>query len=56
MGFGAVLHIVAMLVALLAMFVLGSKVDKLERQAIERGYAIYCPNDGMWAWVGECGE
>ena len=25
-------------------------------QAIERGYAQYCPADGAWAWKGECGE
>jgi hypothetical protein len=24
--------------------------------AIERGYAQYCPADGDWAWVGECGK
>lgn len=23
-------------------------------QAIERGYALYCPADGDWAWVGDC--
>jgi len=23
-------------------------------QAIERGYALYCPADGAWAWKGEC--
>jgi hypothetical protein len=25
-------------------------------QAIERGYAQYCPDDGGWEWIGECGE
>lgn len=25
-------------------------------QAIERGHAQYCPNNGNWEWVGECGE
>ena len=24
--------------------------------AIERGYALYCPDDGKFAWVGECDE
>ncbi len=23
---------------------------------VQRGLAIYCPDDGQWAWVGECGE
>ncbi len=23
-------------------------------KAIERGYALYCPNDGEFAWKGEC--
>lgn len=22
--------------------------------AIKRGYALYCPNDGEFAWKGEC--
>ena len=25
-----------------------------EAQAIERGYALYCPKDGEFAWKGEC--
>ena len=28
----------------------------METQAIERGYAIYCPVDGEFAWLGECKE
>lgn len=24
--------------------------------AIERGYAAYCPSNGEWAWKGECKE
>ena len=27
-----------------------------EAQAVERGYAQYCPADGAWEWVGECGK
>ena len=30
--------------------------NTLESQAIERGYALYCPTDGDFAWVGECEE
>lgn len=25
-----------------------------QTEAIERGYAIYCPQDGKFSWVGEC--
>lgn len=30
--------------------------DELRYQAIERGYALYCPTDGEFAWKGECEE
>jgi hypothetical protein len=23
-------------------------------EAVDRGYAAYCPKNGRWAWVGEC--
>ncbi len=29
--------------------------NEYHSQAIERGYAQYCP-DGAWAWKGECEE
>jgi hypothetical protein len=25
-----------------------------QKQAIQRGYALYCPDDGAFAWIGEC--
>lgn len=31
-------------------------VNDMQHQAIERGYALYCPADGQFAWVGECEE
>lgn len=31
-----------------------SDASALKQQAIERGYALYCPADGKFAWVGEC--
>lgn len=31
-----------------------STSDMYEEQAIERGYALYCPADGNFAWKGEC--
>ena len=27
-----------------------------ESAAIERGYGLYCPHNGEFAWVGECEE
>lgn len=28
----------------------------MQAEAIERGYALYCPTDGEFAWKGECDE
>jgi hypothetical protein len=25
-----------------------------KNEAIDRGYALYCPVDGVFAWKGEC--
>lgn len=38
--------------------ILGSmlKGDEMRSQAVERGYATYCPQNGNWAWKGECDE
>ena len=30
------------------------KVDILKTEAIERGYALHCPQNGKWRWIGEC--
>ena len=27
-----------------------------KRETVDRGLALYCPTDGQWAWVGECGK
>lgn len=27
-----------------------------QRDTIERGLAQYCPNNGEWAWKGECDD
>lgn len=29
-------------------------VSNLKSQAIEKGYALYCPKDRKFAWKGEC--
>lgn len=31
-------------------------IGQYRGQAVERGYASYCPVDGEWAWKGECEE
>ena len=28
----------------------------IKTEAIERGYALHCPKDGRFAWIGECDE
>lgn len=30
--------------------------EVVRKQAVERGYAAYCPKNGQWAWNGECKE
>lgn len=27
---------------------------QLHTEAIERGYGLYCPTNGQFAWAGEC--
>lgn len=35
----------------------GDRMERdVQKQAIERGYALYCPADGEFAWKGECEE
>lgn len=33
-----------------------SGMSKMEHQAFSRGYGLFCPGDGKFAWVGECDE
>lgn len=28
--------------------------DRWKNEALERGFATYCPMNGQWAWNGEC--
>lgn len=30
--------------------------DKFQSEAIQRGYALFCPSDGKFSWAGECGK
>jgi hypothetical protein len=50
-SFLAALVLVAFSVASLVAL---NSTSRLEVNAIERGYALYCPLDGEWAWKGEC--
>jgi hypothetical protein len=29
-------------------------VNEWRNDTVKRGLAIYCPQDGQWAWIGEC--
>ena len=39
---------------LVSLFGFGMREEAFKSQAIERGYALYCPTNGVWAWEGEC--
>ena len=46
------------IVALLLGGAMGEELaaSKLHTEAIKRGYGLYCPTTGQFAWVGECAE
>jgi hypothetical protein len=31
-----------------------SQNDVWKKMTVERGLALHCPDDGVWAWNGEC--
>jgi hypothetical protein len=37
-----------------ALFAQGSGDRVWKKMTVERGLALYCPDDGVWAWNGEC--
>ena len=41
---------------LFGVFVGGSGAYELKKQAVEKGYALHCPDNGVWSWKGECDE
>jgi len=41
-------------VALIYMSSITTNDEFWQSQAIERGYAIYCPSNGSFAWKEEC--
>lgn len=40
--------------AVLAYFAFVPQTADFEEQALERGYVIYCPDNGKLNWVEEC--
>ena len=46
--------------AILALSLIGVmslySIPVVKQEAIEKGYAMYCPKGGEWAWIGECKE
>lgn len=44
------------LFALLGAYALDTQEINWQQDAITRGYAIHCPNDGNFAWKGECDD
>lgn len=48
--------VVAVLIAFGGGLFIGSTLQSNmdQKEVISRGYAIYCPDDGKFAWVGEC--
>jgi hypothetical protein len=54
-GFEAGLIILAAIVV--GIFIAGDwyGTNSMRLEAIQRGYGIYCPDSGDFAWAGECG-
>lgn len=52
---GAIIGAVTMMLVLGAFA--GSHIGgRYQSDAIKRGYALYCPTTGEWAWKGECDQ
>ena len=49
--------IVILIVIVVAIFFGGQFYGNslMQKEAVSRGYASYCPADGNFAWLGECG-
>ena len=47
---------IALLVFIFAMAWMDRSDSPLEAEAIQRGYALHCPQTGEFAWKGECDE
>ena len=52
------LRVIAVLLAFIGGMFIGSAIqlDMDQKEVISRGYALYCPDNAKFAWVGECDE
>jgi hypothetical protein len=50
-GIGAIFILGLFIGAIVCYFITSYEFEK---QAISRGYALYCPTNGDFAWNGEC--
>lgn len=46
----------AVITCTLVFIILIGENNRLRSEAIERTYALYCPQNGVFAWKGECGD
>lgn len=54
----AIVFAVSIFITFSASMIVGGIIQQNyhEKEAISRGYGLYCPADGKFAWVGECDE
>ena len=50
--------VIAVLMAFIGGMFIGSalQLDMDQKEVISRGYAIYCPDNGKFAFIDECGK
>lgn len=54
---GGAVFVVFLVGIVIGCFVGGAFIsDEWEHVTIGRGLALYCPDNGNWAWKGECEE
>lgn len=48
--------VAGLVLGILVILVLVASITKpmWRNEAVKRGYASYCPQNGEWAWKGEC--
>lgn len=60
MSDGLALFIVSLAVVgialLTSVMMVSEEKASIRNEAIQRGYALYCPANGHFAWKGECDE
>lgn len=50
----AVITFLAIVAAILIIPAMVIMDNQWKMDTVNRGLALYCPNDGQWAWKGEC--